>query len=68
MNGKTDCRWETWGKLMIGAAVGIVGLLLVVGGIIYFPIAGIVLAVPVFLLSLLFFTAKRSPECRKGNG
>lgn len=60
---KSDCLFERVSHMGVSIALFIIALGLSVISIVALPVVGLVIAAPVFVLSIWFLTAPRSREC-----
>ena len=59
-----NCKFEKVSHFGIGMALLVIGFIFSVVGITVLPVIGLVVAVPAFVASFLFFKAHRSKECQ----
>jgi hypothetical protein len=60
---RTDCKLERVSNVTVGLILMGVGLLLALTGITVLPVIGLLIAVPVLVLAVVFLVAPRSKAC-----
>ncbi len=60
---RTDCKLERVSNFAIGFLLMIFGLLFTLSGITVLPVIGLLIAVPVLVLAVVFLAAPRSKAC-----
>ena len=60
---RTDCKLERVSDVTVGLILMGVGLLLALTGITVLPVIGLLIAVPVLVLAVVFLAAPRSKAC-----
>jgi len=60
---KNDCRFERVYSVTVGLILMFVGLLFALTGIPVLPVIGLMIAVPVLVLAVVFLAAPRSKAC-----
>ena len=60
---KNECRLERVSNVTIGFFLLIFGLLLTISGITVLPVIGLMIAVPVLIVAVVFMASPRSKAC-----
>ena len=60
---RTDCKLERVSNVTVGLILMGVGLLFALTGITVLPVIGLLIAVPVLVLAVVFLVAPRSKAC-----
>ena len=60
---RNECRLERVSNVTIGFFLMIFGLLLTVSGITVLPVIGLLIAVPVLIIAVVFLASPRSKAC-----
>jgi len=60
---RTDCKLERVSNVTVGLILMGVGLLFALTGITVLPVIGLLVAVPVLVLAVVFLVAPRSKAC-----
>ena len=60
---KTDCKFERVSNVTIGFLLLIIGIFFTLIGIMIIPVIGLLVAIPVLLVSVIFLASPRSKAC-----
>ena len=60
---KTDCKLEPVSNITVGLILMLIGLMFTFIGIAIIPVIGLIIAFPVFILSVVFLASPRSEAC-----
>ena len=60
---KTDCKLERVSNVTVGFFLLIIGLLFTLIGIFVIPVLGLLVAIPVLIVAMVFLASPRSKAC-----
>jgi hypothetical protein len=60
---KTDCKLERLSNVTVGFFLLIIGLLFTIIGIMFIPVIGLLIAIPVLIIAMIFLASPRSKTC-----
>ena len=60
---KTDCKLERVSNVTIGFLLLIIGVFFTLIGIMIIPVIGLLVAIPVLLIAVIFLASPRSKAC-----
>ena len=60
---KTDCKFERVSNVTIGFLLLIIGVFFTLIGITIIPVIGLLIAIPVMVIALIFMASPRSRAC-----
>ncbi|MHC4215646.1 MAG: hypothetical protein ACYSWP_20040 [Planctomycetota bacterium] len=60
---KTDCKIEPLFNVTVGFVLLVIGLLFALSGLLFIPFIGLLVAIPVLIVSGIFLAAPRSKTC-----
>jgi hypothetical protein len=60
---KTDCKLERLSNVTVGFFLLIIGLLFTIIGIMIIPVIGLLIAIPVLIIAMIFLASPRSKTC-----
>ena len=60
---KTDCKLERVSNVTVGFFLSIIGFLFTLIGIIVIPVLGLLVAIPVLIIAMIFLASPRSKAC-----
>ena len=58
-----DCKLERVSNTMVGAVLSLIGMVFVLLGMTIIPVIGLLIAIPVIIMSTIFIFAPRSKAC-----
>jgi hypothetical protein len=61
---KNDCKYERVSNVGVGLILLLIGLGLTVVGLAVLPVIGLIVAVPVLVLGVIFMVSPRSKACQ----
>ena len=60
---KTDCKLERVSNVMVGFLLLIIGAFFTLIGIMIIPVIGLLIAIPVLCIAMIFLASPRSQAC-----
>ena len=60
---KTDCKFERVSNVTIGFLLLLIGVFFTLMGIMIIPVIGLLIAIPVLLIAVIFLASPRSKAC-----
>jgi len=60
---RNDCKLERVSNITIGLILMMFGLLLTLSGITVLPVIGLLIAIPVLIIAVIFMASPRSKAC-----
>ena len=60
---KTDCRFERVSNVTIGFLLLVIGVFFTLIGIMIIPVIGLLIAIPVLVIAVIFLASPRSKTC-----
>ena len=60
---KADCKYERISNVTVGFILLIIGLFFTLIGIMIIPVIGLLVAIPVVLIAVIFLASPRSKAC-----
>lgn len=60
---KTDCKYERISNVTVGFILLIIGMFFTLIGIMIIPVIGLLIAIPVLLIAVIFMASPRSNAC-----
>ena len=60
---KTDCKYERFSNVTVGFLLLIIGMFFSLIGIMIIPFIGLLIAIPVLIIAVIFLASPRSKAC-----
>ena len=60
---KTDCKYERVSNVTVGFLLLIIGMFFTLIGIMIIPFLGLLIAIPVLIIAVIFLASPRSKAC-----